>query len=354
MLSILRDVNAAMSDSQKANLTWDFSNITMNSPMTADLFPIATEGRDIGQGVVTACANGLRSIEMSDDVVPQFFQMSTLRHARSVVGVLHDGIGKIEVETPYTPTIALTVQLAIHAEMMSRESYSDYGTFEGILETASIREGTNLTIRDQIYGHIPCHFPESLTECVRLLWTNRVSVFGVTTYNRSGIPKSIKVERIERLRSAAELPQWEDLKAINPGIIDTDTKFDSSVRNLLGNIYMSTGTFRGRLEAVNLHTNPSSAYIYPVIGPSKVRCTFTKGRFGNIGDYLDRFVEVVGVLKFRENEPHPFAIDVEEITPIGGAHIPIDLTNLIGLMPNITMGADVMEYLGDIRHEPTA
>ncbi len=64
-------------------------------------------------------------------------------------------------------------------------------------------------------------------------------------------------------------------------------EFDVQLRKLLGNIYRSRGSFRGRLEAVNIHTSPCVLHIHPVAGPSRVRCLYPKGRFPRIGEYFD-------------------------------------------------------------------
>ena len=214
ILAILRDVNTSMTENRRANLTWDFSHIQMNGPARLDIFPEAREGADIGKAVVIACANGLALLETQDGELPRFFHVRTIELAKTMIGVLRNGIRRIEIDTPYTGTMTLTDRLARNAATMTREAYIDYGTFEGVLETLSISQTDRVWINDTIYGTIPCCFDSDMIEPIRALWTDRVSVFGLTTYTRSGAPRSIHIERIERLRRKSELPQWDDLQEL--------------------------------------------------------------------------------------------------------------------------------------------
>jgi hypothetical protein len=129
--------------------------------------------------------------------------------------------------------------------------------------------------------------------------------------------------------------------------------FDAKIRRMLGNVNRSEGSFKGKLEAVNLHAKTSTVNIYPVIGPARVRGTFRKGQFPNIGEMLNRTVELHGVLKFRGDSPHPYEIDIREIVPIPAGAV-ATAEEIIGSMPGITGGLDPDEYLRKLRDEEAA
>lgn len=135
----------------------------------------------------------------------------------------------------------------------------------------------------------------------------------------------------------------------NPLPITTD--FDEKLKRLLGNIYKSRGTFRGRLEAINIHTTPCILQIYPVAGPNRIRCTYPKGRFPRIGDHLEHTVDVSGIVKYRGDEPHPYEIEIETITPLRPKDDRSIANSLVGCMPDLTDGKDIPSYLREIRHE---
>jgi hypothetical protein len=129
------------------------------------------------------------------------------------------------------------------------------------------------------------------------------------------------------------------------------SEFDEKLRKLLGNIYKSRGTFRGRLEAVNIHSTPCVLHIYPVVGPARVRCTYPKGRFPQIGEHLGKTVDVSGIVKYRGDEPHPYEIEVEGITPLKPKSGEPIANTLVGCAPGLTDGKDIMSYLREIRHD---
>ncbi len=132
-------------------------------------------------------------------------------------------------------------------------------------------------------------------------------------------------------------------------VVPIPKDFDTKVRRLLGNVYRTHGTFRGRLEAVNLHTNPSTVHIYPPAGPGKIRCTYRKGAITNIGELLERDVEVRGVLKFRGDAPHPLEIEVETITPLAPAGRLPTVAEIAGTMPGLGGDLDSVKFIGTLR-----
>ena len=236
-IKILRDVNSQMTQDKKPNLEWNFSRISMNSPLVADAFPSATHGSDVGKDVVIACAKGLQQIQAGSEELPPYFQRKTLRYAKSITGALNNGITGIRVSTPFTDPFSITNRFAVNSIFITKDSYEDYGTFEGVLLTLTLERSDHIIIRDDIFGRIPCYFNEDMKERARSLWAERVSVSGVTTYTRSGLPKSIQAEDVIRLSSQSELPQWEDLKHLNLTVhemFDLGRNTDGERPNILG------------------------------------------------------------------------------------------------------------------------
>lgn len=118
--------------------------------------------------------------------------------------------------------------------------------------------------------------------------------------------------------------------------------FDAKVAKLLKNVYSSFGTFRGRLQALNLHSNPRVVFMYPVAGPFRIRCTYRKGQFPDLGALLDTepMVDVYGRMKYRGDAPHPFEIELEQIDPLPAeADLP-KVNDLLGSMPGIRLILD--------------
>jgi|GEM_PF-3814583 len=222
VVKMLRNINARMTDDNRANLEWSFDKISMNSPMVAGVYPEATYGSDIGKQTIIAGAQGLLAIQQDGGRIPQYFDAPTLRLAKGIVGTLRTGIQDIQVSTPYTQAFSLSNRISLNVIVATKDSYTDYGTLEGVLETASVGRSERFIINSRIYGNISCYFDGDLLEQVRNLWTKRVSVSGLTTYTKAGLPKSIQVRQIIGLRSKENLPQWEDLKDLHLALRDMD------------------------------------------------------------------------------------------------------------------------------------
>lgn len=158
------------------------------------------------------------------------------------------------------------------------------------------------------------------------------------------------LEQFEKLMNQRKQAQTISIGLEN-NIVPLTHEFDEKVRKLLGNIYRSHGSFRGRLEAVNIHSTPCLLYIYPLVGPIRVRCTYPKCRFPQIGEHLGRTVDVSGIVKFRADEPHPYEIEIESITALRDKQAEPIASSIIGIMPGLTDDLDIPSYLNELRHE---
>lgn len=130
--------------------------------------------------------------------------------------------------------------------------------------------------------------------------------------------------------------------------------FEAKVKKLLGNVFRSPGSFRGKVEQVNVHLDPPTFHIYPVAGPVKIRCIYPRTVYPDIGRYLDTVVDVHGKMKYRGDCPHPFEIEVDEIVSLPPQSQLPTTKQIIGSMPDVTDGMDVISFLRKRRDEEEA
>lgn len=170
----------------------------------------------------------------------------------------------------------------------------------------------------------------------------------LTAINDGRVPEGIAHTTLEQLQALSGLRDYYELMEFQndgaPAVIDQRTS--PRIKKLLGNVLHSRGNMRGRLDAVNIHADPSIATLYPLVGPSKVRCLFNRSNFPNIGEHLGQAVEVSGTLRFHAGQPHPFEIDMDRITPLTSGRI---TPSIVGSMPNLTEGLTTLEYLRMLR-----
>jgi hypothetical protein len=74
-----------------------------------------------------------------------------------------------------------------------------------------------------------------------------------------------------------------------------------------GQCFGCLGSWQGRLEQVNT-SDGSVVYIYPLIGPTKIRCELKQGMGYRLDELLEKEVEVVGQLLFLDGDDFPYKI----------------------------------------------
>lgn len=111
---------------------------------------------------------------------------------------------------------------------------------------------------------------------------------------------------------------------------------------------ISVGTFSGFIDAVNVHRDPIF-FLYPTIGPTKIRCEFDRTMLDDVRTALKQYVTVHGLMAYRVGNPFPIRITVErfEINPPED-ELPT-LASLWGMAPDLTGGLSSEEYIRQLR-----
>lgn len=89
-------------------------------------------------------------------------------------------------------------------------------------------------------------------------------------------------------------------------------KLRQNVDVLIDKEYRSIGTITGKLEALNVHRNTNTFWIYPAVGPRKVLCKFRSSDREKVKRCIDMVVRVHGRKYFRPNANVPHRIEVDE------------------------------------------
>ncbi len=129
-----------------------------------------------------------------------------------------------------------------------------------------------------------------------------------------------------------------------------DDQFEKNVDYFLKESPPSIGTMAGKLEAVNLHEEANTFWIYPSIGTNRVRCKFSSACKEQVRDLLGKVVEVSGKKFYRANSNFPHRVDVDqfcEITNNKEDH----LIHLRGLTSQNANDRDSVELINSVRNE---
>jgi hypothetical protein len=180
--------------------------------------------------------------------------------------------------------------------------------------------------------------------------------FGVMDNIQSGktIVDRLDYDLLSRIKNAASPvgKTMTSLKIEREGnVIYLDRAFKEKIDAFMAPEEFYTGSFRGMLEAINIHGGTNVFNLYPNIGPSKIKCHFTSDLMREAITAIGRRVEIRGVLKYKANTKYPHEADVKamEIFP-PDEELP-SFYDLLGADPEITGGLSSEEFIEKIRNE---
>jgi hypothetical protein len=105
----------------------------------------------------------------------------------------------------------------------------------------------------------------------------------------------------------------------------------------------AVGTMSGYIDAVNVHDEPVF-FLYPVAGPSRIRCLFDRALLEQVKGALKQFVSVRGLQEYPANSPFPTRIVVDSIeVHLESEIVPIEA--LWGSVPELTRDLDSVSYV---------
>ena len=219
-LSILRELDCAISLRRAGTLRWIIGGLSLGSPAAVTLRGIPpAEGRDFGPEVVGACIDGLNQLEI-EGTVPPFFTEEALEATGKLGRIwLHPG-EQVKVQA-LGRTITVTERVSATVRELAARTYTTKGSIEGTLEMVTLHDRRYFRVYDAIYGlGVPCYFPPEKLEDVRAGLGKKVSVSGHVRVNQRGDKLSLQVEMFRIFPSEKELPKPTDLRDLVPDMTD--------------------------------------------------------------------------------------------------------------------------------------
>lgn len=104
------------------------------------------------------------------------------------------------------------------------------------------------------------------------------------------------------------------------------------------------GLMSGFIDAINVHREPLF-FLYPEVGPSRVRCVFDRSMLDEVRAALKRFVTVRGMIEYPEGSPFATRVTVEHIDVHPREPDLIPLEALFGSVPTLTGDLDSVAYV---------
>lgn len=141
------------------------------------------------------------------------------------------------------------------------------------------------------------------------------------------------------------------LIADNAGkVVPIDRAFQEKVTEAIGPDEKAIGSLSGRLERLNLH-NVHRFEIFPTVGPRRVSCNFLENQLPDVLKAVNRYVTVVGLLRYKQWAEFPHAIDMDKMDVHEMESDLPSLDDIRGISPDATGHLSSEEFVRRMRDE---
>ncbi len=171
---------------------------------------------DVVETILDNFNKGIDSLEKSQERPPNFSDkaLECLQYLASIPDFKGNGLNKIHIsinETPHT----LTHHIIANVDYILGVYAKELGSIEGKLQTISERGGPKIIVYDALTDKpIRCNVTEEMLYDMTGAFGKRVYVYGLISYNKSGIPTSIKAEEFKVFPKEEELPSADEIRGI--------------------------------------------------------------------------------------------------------------------------------------------
>lgn len=126
---------------------------------------------------------------------------------------------------------------------------------------------------------------------------------------------------------------------------DIRPEYQQRIQLIQGSDETARGSLSGKVEAINIHTYPYRFTLYPLVGPSRVKCNFPTKLKNEAIASIDKYVTVFGIIKYRHKAIYPYEIDVDFIEPPTPPETLPKFSDIKGIAPDLTKGMSSEEYV---------
>jgi len=134
--------------------------------------------------------------------------------------------------------------------------------------------------------------------------------------SRNKIPEGYDVLALEKLKDFTKGigSTFESiLISSDESEISLKPDFYMKIDDLLGPDESTFGTIKGMLEMIDIHGSPKRCNIYPIVGPTRIRGTFSSEMMNAIIEGIGKYVLASGRLDYKRGTEHPYHISIQKI-----------------------------------------
>lgn len=121
------------------------------------------------------------------------------------------------------------------------------------------------------------------------------------------------------------------------------------IDQIIGPDEIMEGSIAGMLELINIHNKTNKFHIYPAVGPRKVVCQFPAHLLNKALSAINRHVNVIGKLKYKQRDSYPYGVAVSEIEIYPPDEELPSLEDIRGIEPNVTGDMSSEDFIRSMR-----
>ena len=122
------------------------------------------------------------------------------------------------------------------------------------------------------------------------------------------------------------------------------------VDEILGPDQLEMGSIVGSLDLIDVHRKPHLFKVYPVVGPTSIKCQFPERMLSEALAGVKKPVRIHGELHFKRTEKFPHLIKVSRIEVLPERTESGRLSSLRGIAVGALRGTTSTEYVEQVRH----
>ena len=167
-------------------------------------------------------------------------------------------------------------------------------------------------------------------------------------------PKETGLDLMESYRSLV-LPMRKHVAEVslqfdNGQPMELPRNLDMKVEDILGPDQIEEGSVVGSLDTLDVHNQRNIFKVYPIVGPSSIKCQFPNGMLDSAKAGIKHFVRISGLLHYKKAEKFPHLIKVSAIEVLPERSDTPTLSSLRGIAAGAYGGLSSSEYIEKSRN----
>jgi hypothetical protein len=118
-----------------------------------------------------------------------------------------------------------------------------------------------------------------------------------------------------------------------------------TIDEILGPDQIEKGSVVGSLDVIDVHNRRNQFKVYPIVGPSSIRCQFSEGMLPQAIAGIKHFVRISGELHFKKTEKFPHLIRVSKIEVLPERSDAGALSGLRGMATGALQGMSSTDFV---------